>query len=55
MIAFIVTRLAKEKKTEVDGAEEMGGAAICVWGHRGLSCALLLQTVAAFMAPNTEK
>ena len=32
----------------------MGGAAICVWGCCGLSCALLLQMVAAFMAPNTK-
>ena len=45
-----VTPFAENEGAEVDGAVEAGGAAMCVWGYLGLSCAALRQTVAAFMA-----
>ena len=55
MIALRFTPPADEEGAEVDGAKEVGGATICVWGRCGLSCALLHQTVSASMAPIMEK
>ena len=54
MIASRVTPLAEEEGAEVDGAEEVGGVAICVWGYHGLSCTSLCRTIATSMAPITE-
>ena len=45
MIASRVTPPAEEEGAEVDGAEEVGGAAVCVWGRCDLSYALLGQTI----------
>ena len=55
MIVFQVTPPAKEDGAEVDGAEDMGGASVYIWGRHGLSCAFLHRTVVASMAPITEK
>ena len=55
MTASRVTPPAEEENADVEGAEEVGGAVVCVWGHRGLSCASLRRTVVASMAPITEK
>ena len=55
MTALRVTILVEEKGSDVEGAEEVGGATVCVFGHRGLSCALLRRMVAASMVPITEK
>ena len=50
MMASSVIPPAKDEEVEVDGVVEAGGAAFCVWGCLGLNCAVLHQTVAAFMA-----
>ena len=50
MMASSVTPPIKDEGAEVDGAVEVGEAAVCVWGCLGLNCAVLHQTVAAFMA-----
>ena len=50
MMASNVSPPSKDEGAEVDGAVEAGGVAICVWGCLGLNCAMLHQTVAAFMA-----
>ena len=55
MMASSVTSPTDDKEAEVDGAVEVGGVAICVWGCLSLRCASLCQMVAAFMAPITEK
>ena len=55
MIASRVTPPKEEERAEVDRAEEVGGAAVCVWGYCDLRCASLHRTVAASMAPITEK
>ena len=55
MIASRVTPPKEEERAEVDRAEEVGGAAVCVWGYCNLRCASLHRTVAASMAPITEK
>ena len=55
MITSKVILPIEEEGAEVDGAKEVGGATICVWGPCGLSCALLHQTVSASMAPIMEK
>ena len=55
MTASRVTILVEVKGADVEGAEEVGGATVCVFGHRGLSCASLCQMVAASMVPITEK
>ena len=55
MMASRVTPSAEDKGTEVDGEVEAGGVAVSVWGHFGISCASFHRTVAAFMAPITEK
>ena len=55
MIASRVTPLAEEEGAEVDGAKEVKGAAVCVWGCHNLSYVSLHQTVAASMAPITKK
>ena len=39
MIVSRVTAPAKEEGAEVDGGEEVGGVAVCVWGRRDLSYA----------------
>ena len=55
MTASRVIPPAEEESADVEGAEEVGGAVVCVWGHRGLSYASLRRTVVASMAPITEK
>ena len=45
MIASRVTPPAEEEGAEVDGAEEVGGAVVCVWRRHDLSYALLGQTI----------
>ena len=55
MIASNVTPPAKDEGAKVDGAVEVGGVAISVWGHLDLSYALLCRTVAASMAHITGK
>ena len=50
MMASSVTPLVENEGAEVDGTVEAGGAAVCVWGYLGLSCAALRRTVAASMA-----
>ena len=55
MMASSVTPPADDEGAEVDRVVEAGGAAIYVWGCLGLSCAAFRLTVAAFMAPITEK
>ena len=55
MTASRVTPPAEGESADVEGAEEVGGAVVCVWGRRGLSCASLHRTVVASMAPITEK
>ena len=50
MMASSVTPLVENEGAEVDGAVEAGGAAVCVWGYLGLSCAALRRTVAESMA-----
>ena len=37
MIVSRVTAPTKEEGAEVDGGEEVGGVAVCVWGRRDLS------------------
>ena len=49
-MASSVTPPAEDEEVEVDGAVEVGGAAVCVWGYLSLNCAVLHQMVAAFMA-----
>ena len=55
MMASSVTPPAKDEGAEVDGAVEVGGIAVCVWGYLDLSCAALRLTIAAYMAPIIEK
>ena len=55
MMASSVTPPAKGEGAEVDGAVEVGGIAVCVWGCLDLSCAVLRLTIAAYMAPTIEK
>ena len=55
MMASSVTPPTEDEGAEVDGAVEAGGAAVCVWGCLGLSCATLRLTVVASMAPIMKK
>ena len=55
MITSRVTPPIEEEGVDVEGAEEVGEVAVCVWGHRSLSYASLRQTVAVSLAPITEK
>ena len=55
MIASRVIPPTEEEGADVEGAEEVGGAAVYVWSHHGLSYALLCQMVETSMAPITEK
>ena len=55
MMASSVTPSAKDEGVEVDGAVEVGGIAVCVWGYLDLSCAALRLTIAVYMAPIIEK
>ena len=50
MTASRVTPPIEEEGADVERVEEVGGAAICVWGRHGLSCALLYRTVEPSMA-----
>ena len=50
MTALKVTPPANEEGANVEGAEEVEGAVVSVWGCLGLSCAALHLTVAASMA-----
>ena len=54
MITSRVTPPVEEEEAEVDGAEEVGGASVCVLSCRNLSCASLHRTVVAPMAPIME-
>ena len=55
IMASSVTPLVEDEGAEVDGAVDVGGAAICVWGCHDLNCAMLHQTVAASIAHIYEK
>ena len=55
MMASNVTPPTEEKGAEMDGAIEVGGAAVSVWGCLERSCARLRLTVAASMAHIYEK
>ena len=55
MMASSVTPPTEDKDTEVDGAVEVGGATVSVWGCLNLSYTALRLTVAVSMAPITEK
>ena len=55
MMASSVTPPTENEGAEVDGAVEVGEAAVCVWGCLGLSCATLRLTVAASMVPIMKK
>ena len=54
-MASSVTPPTEDEEVEVDGAVEVGGAAVCVWGYLSLNCAMLRRTVAASMAHIYEK
>ena len=51
MMASSVTPPTEDEEVEVDGAVEVGGAAVCVWGYLSLNCAVLHRIVATSMAP----
>ena len=55
MTTLRVTPPADEKGADVEGAEEVGGAAVSIYDHFGRSWASLRLTIAAFMAHMTEK
>ena len=60
MMALSVTPPSEDEGAEVDGAVEVGGVAVSIWGCLGLSYAALRLMVvasmaAASMAPITEK
>ena len=55
MMASSVTPPAKDEGVEVDGAVEVEGVAVSVWGCLSLSCASLHRMVAASMAHITGK
>ena len=55
MIASKVAPPAEEERAEVDGAEGVGGAVICVWVCLERSCAKLHFTVVASMTHINEK
>ena len=50
MMALRVTPPAEDEGAEVDETEEVGGEAVSIRGHLGLSCTSLRQTVAASVA-----
>ena len=55
MMASRVTPPAEDEEAEVDGAVEVGGVTVLVWGHLGLSCVSLCLTVAMSMTLIIEK
>ena len=55
MMASNVTPPAEEEGAKVDGAVEVGGAIVCIWGYLERSYAKLHFTVAAPMAHMYEK
>ena len=55
MMALSVTPPAEDEGAKVDGAVDIGGAVVCVWGYLGLNCTVLRRTVAASMAHIYEK
>ena len=55
MMASSVTPPTDDEGAKMDGAVEVGGDAVYVWGHLDLSCASLHQMVAASMAPIKKK
>ena len=50
MMALRVTPPAEDEGAEVDEVEEVGGEAVSIRGHLGLSCTSLRQTRATSMA-----
>ena len=54
-MALSVTSIAEDEGAEVDGAVEVGGATVSVWGCLDLSYASLRRMVATSMAHIIEK